>query len=94
MSTMMPRAPGGNSRPDIMTGAKARHQKRTESELAPFTSPGGLLAAARAHLRVLLALTIWHISIFSSIKVSALWLSAQPVAHRLENKGSKPSLET
>ena len=36
----------------------------------------------------------WHISIFSSIKVSALWLSAQPVAHRLENKGSKPSLET
>lgn len=41
MSTMMPRAPGGNSRPDIMAGAKARHQKRTGSEPAPFPSPGG-----------------------------------------------------
>lgn len=31
---------------------------------------------------------------FSSIQVSHLWLPAEPVARRLENKGALPSLET
>ena len=50
MSTMMPRAPGGNSRPDIMAGAKARHQKRTGSEPAPFPSPGGSHGSSQSPL--------------------------------------------